>query len=173
MLLKTYTKEIFRSKCMPGAESVHCFAHLAEDIQNVLPYLNAELGGSSFTKDPASVTFKVHGKLISVHPRKIAINALKDENEAEKILFWLKDVINDTWARRNEIEPSFESARQPVLLEILRLLPKSNCRECNEPTCMVFAARVVEGIKDQNGCPQLDPENRNKLEKYLSQFHFE
>lgn len=173
MLLKTYTKEIFRSKCMPGAESVHCFAHLHQNIQSVLPYLNAELGGSSYTKDPPSVTFKVYGKLITVHSEKIAINALKDENEAEKILIWLQSTINDIWNRRDEIEPSFESAAQPVLFEILKILPKSNCRECNEATCMVFAARVVEGVKDHNDCPPLESENRKKLKKYLSQFHFE
>jgi len=44
MLLKTYTKEIFRSKCMPGSQSIHCYAHLHEDIAKVLPFLNAELG---------------------------------------------------------------------------------------------------------------------------------
>jgi hypothetical protein len=52
---------------MPSAESLHCFAHLGENIQKVLPYLNAELGGSTYTKDPPSITFKVHGKLITVH----------------------------------------------------------------------------------------------------------
>ena len=158
---------------MPSAESVHCFAHLDEDIQDVLPYLNAELGGSSYTKEPPSVTFKVHGKLMTIHSRKIAINALKDEEEAEKILMWLKDTINDTWDRHDELAPSYESAPQPVLFEILKLLPKSNCRECGEPTCMVFAARAVEGVKGHNDCPPLEAENREKLKKYLSQFHFE
>ena len=37
MLLKSYTKEIFRSKCMPGAQSVDCFADLDEDIRDVIP----------------------------------------------------------------------------------------------------------------------------------------
>lgn len=173
MLLKTYNREIFRSKCMPGAESVHCIAYLGEDIKNVLPYLNAELGGYTYIKDPPSVTFKVHGKLISVYPMKIAINALKDENEADKILAWFQRLINETWDRRSEIEPSFESAAQPKLIEILKLLPKTNCRECNEVTCMVFAVRAVEGVKGYNDCPPLKPENRNKLKNYLSQFHFE
>jgi ArsR family metal-binding transcriptional regulator len=158
---------------MPGAESIHCVAHLGEDIEGVIPYLNAELGGTSFTKDPLSVTFKVHGKLITIHPMKVAINELKDENEAEKILQWLKNAINKTWERRNEIEPIYEGERKPVLLEILKLLPKTNCLECNEPTCMVFAARVAEGVKNQNGCPYLESENKTKLEGYLSQFNFE
>ena len=173
MLLKTYRKEIFRSKCMPGAEGVHCFAHLDEDIEDVLPYLNAELGGSSYTREPPSVTFKVYGKLITLHPQKIAINALKDEEEADRILDWLKRTVNDTWDRREEIEPSIESAPQPVLFEVFKLLPRTNCRACNEPTCMVFAAKVIEGAKDQRDCPPMESGQREKLQQYLSQFHFE
>lgn len=33
------------------------------------------------------MTFKNHGKLITVHGRKIAVNALKDEDEARKGVF--------------------------------------------------------------------------------------
>ncbi len=173
MLLKTYTKEIFRSKCMPGAQTFHCHAHLDQNIKDVLPYLNAELGGSSYTSDPPSVTFQIHGKLITIHPDKIAMNVMQDEEEAEKILQWLKRTINDTWERRDRIEPSFESASKPLLIEVLKLLPKTNCRECGEATCMVFAARAVEGVKDEKDCPQLKGENREKLQAYLSRFHFE
>ena len=173
MLLKTYTKEFFRPKCMPGAASIHCFAHLGESVRDVLPYLNAELGGSAYTQDPPSVTFKAHGKLISVHAQKIAINALRDEDEADKILAWLRQAINDTWHRREEIEPCFESPSRPVLIDILRLLPKTNCRECHEPTCMVFAARVAEGVKDQNDCPAMGAAQQKQLERYLSQFVFD
>jgi hypothetical protein len=72
MLLESYTKEIFNSECQPGAMAVHCFAHLDQDVGEAIPYLNAALGGFTFTKDPPSVTFKVHGKLITVHAKKIA-----------------------------------------------------------------------------------------------------
>jgi CO dehydrogenase/acetyl-CoA synthase gamma subunit (corrinoid Fe-S protein) len=59
------------------------------------------------------------------------------------------------------------------MMEILKLLPKTNCRKCKEPTCTVFALRAAEGIKGPENCPELKSENRAKLELYLSQFHFE
>jgi len=90
MLLKTYCKEIFRPECNPGFESVHCIAHLEQDISGVLPYLNTVLGGYEYLKDPPAVIFRSQGKLITVHGNKIAINALRDEAEADKILEWLK-----------------------------------------------------------------------------------
>jgi len=73
---------------------VHCFAHLQQDISDALPYLNSVLGGFEYLTDPPAVTFRVQGKLITVHGKKIAVNALKDEKEAVKIIEWLKNEIN-------------------------------------------------------------------------------
>jgi len=173
MLLKSYTREIFNNECMPSAMSVQCFAHLDEDVGEALPYLNASLGGHTYTQDPPSVTFKVQGKLITVHSNKIAINALKDEEEAIKIIEWLKREINAAWENRGEIEPSYESAPIPKVFEILKLLPKTNCRECGQATCMVFASMVAEGAKGAEDCPPMDDANSKKLSEYMRRFHFD
>jgi len=173
MLLKNYSKEIFRPVCNPGFESVQCIAHLVQNIEPVLPYLNAVLGGFEYLKEPPAVIFRTQGKLISVHGTKIAINALRDEAEAEKILKWLKREINEAWENRDNIQPSYEGAPKPKLIEILKLLPRTNCKDCGMPTCMVFAARMAEGIKGVEDCPGLDQENRTKLENYMQQFDFD
>jgi ArsR family metal-binding transcriptional regulator len=173
MLLKTYTKEIFRPECNPSFQSLHCIAHLDEDIREALPYLNAVLGGFEYFKDPPAVTFRVQGKIITVHPRGIAVNALRDEEEADKILAWLKREINEAWERRNEIEPRYEGAPKPKILEILKLLPKTNCRECGQPTCMVFATKVAEGVKGPQDCPPLAEDQGRRLENYMDRFHLD
>ena len=170
MLLENYRLEIFNSECNPGAMVVHCFAHLGQDVSRALPYLNTVLGGFEYIQDPPSVTFKAHGKLITVHGRKIAVNALKDEDEARKIVEWLKREINDAWENRGSIAPSFKVAPRPQLIEILKLLPKTNCRKCGEPTCMVFAARMAEGAKGVEKCPPLIGEKRRQLEDYIQRF---
>ena len=173
MLLKRYTKEIFRPECNPGFESVHCIAHLEQNIEPVLPYLNANLGGFEYLNDPAAVIFRSQGKLITVQGNKIAINALREEAEADKILEWLKREINETWENRSAIQPSYEGAPKPKVIEILKLLPKTNCQECGLPTCMVYATRVAKGVKGPNDCPPLEPEKMLRLEEYLNQFAFE
>jgi hypothetical protein len=38
---------------------------------------------------------------------------------------------------------------------------------------MVFAARVVEGVKGANDCPPLDAENKRQLQQYLSNFEID
>ena len=48
-------------------------------------------------------------------------------------------------------------------LEIFKLLNKSNCRKCNEKSCLAFAAAVFKGEKKLGECPDLD---RKIVEKY-------
>jgi hypothetical protein len=40
-------------------------------------------------------------------------------------------------------------------MDIFQLLDKSNCKKCNKPTCLAFAAAVFNGQKDLSECPQL------------------
>ena len=171
-LLKTFQKEIFRPECNPEFQSLHCVAHLDQEISAVLPYLNAVLGGFEYLKDPPAVIFKVHGKLITVQGRQIAVNALKNEEEADKILAWLKNEINSAWENRNNIEPSCEGAPKPKIIEILRLLPQTNCGKCGEPTCMVFAARLAEGIHSADQCPEAADQQKALID-YMEEFHFD
>ena len=171
MLIEAYTTSFVRPP-NPIAQHLRCFAALEVDITEVLPYLNTALKGYEYLTDPASLTLKLPGKLVTLHPRLIAINIVKDEQEAEEILEWLKREINDVWARRGEIQPSFECAPEPRVLEILKRLPKTNCRQCGEPTCMVFAVKVGKGQKTPAHCPALDQPHRENLQAYLSRFRF-
>jgi hypothetical protein len=48
-------------------------------------------------------------------------------------------------------------------VEILKLLDRSNCRECHKPTCLAFAAAVFKGNSHLSECPKLD---RDMTERY-------
>ena len=172
MLLREYDLEIFKSKCQADAKGVHCFANLCQDVSKALPYLNTVLGGFEYFKDPPAVTFRSQGKLITVHGKKIAVNALKDEVEAKKIVEWLKNEINSAWEKRDAIEPCQTGMPRPGIIEILKLLPKTNCQECGQPTCMVFATQVAQNAKSAEDCKPIKIEQKNKLDAYMEQFNF-
>lgn len=125
---------------------------------------------AQYIKNPPSLTLKFNGKLITLYSQKIGINIVVDEDEADKILEWLKQKINDTWKNRKEIKPSFEVPQKPSVINILKLLPKTNCRECGQPTCMVFAVLITEREKSPDNCPHLDMQNKITLQEYLKQF---
>ena len=151
---------MFQSHCNPSAMTLHCHAELDQDVSEALPYLNATLGGDFYTVQPPSVTFRISGKLITVHSTMIAINALKDEHEADKILKWLQSEINYAWENRQFSTPRYCCTPKPQMIEVLKKLPMTNCRKCREPTCMVFAIRVTEGAKSAEQCPEVHIEAR-------------
>ena len=43
-------------------------------------------------------------------------------------------------------------------MEIFKLLPGTNCRDCNEKTCMAFAVAVFKNRKQLDKCPHLTPD---------------
>ncbi len=172
MLLETYSKRIIMAECNPEFESLHCIADLDQNIEKVLPYLNAVLGGYEYLKNPPDVIFKANGKLITVQGKQIAVNALKTKEEAVKILEWMKKEINNAWENRNTITPSYEGLPRPNMVEILKCLPKTNCRQCGFPTCMVFATKVAEGVKGSDDCPEIQDRAGKNLDDYMDLFQF-
>jgi ArsR family metal-binding transcriptional regulator len=138
----------------PSARHLRCFAHLDGDIEAILPHLNTVLKGFRYAADPPTLTLKHEAKLITLTSREIAINMVADQEEAAALLAWLVEAINTARENRENIEPTTASPPQPRMMDILRLLPRTNCRECGEPTCMVFAVKVSEGVRDLAGCPQ-------------------
>ena len=48
-------------------------------------------------------------------------------------------------------------------LDIYKLLPKKNCKECGDPTCLTFAMKLAGGKADVDLCPYLSDEARSVL----------
>ncbi len=48
--------------------------------------------------------------------------------------------------------------RPKNVMEVFRLLEKTNCRRCGEKTCLAFAGAVYQGRRSVADCPLLDPE---------------
>jgi hypothetical protein len=43
-------------------------------------------------------------------------------------------------------------------MEIFKVLPRTNCRDCRVPTCLAFAASVFKGDHNLGDCPHVDRE---------------
>jgi acetyl-CoA decarbonylase/synthase complex subunit gamma len=48
-------------------------------------------------------------------------------------------------------------------LDIYKLLPKKNCKECGDPTCLTFAMKLASGKADIDLCPYLDESAKSVL----------
>jgi acetyl-CoA decarbonylase/synthase complex subunit gamma len=49
-------------------------------------------------------------------------------------------------------------------LEIYKLLPKTNCKDCNFPTCLAFAMKLAAMQAELKDCPHVSEEAKEKLE---------
>ena len=48
-------------------------------------------------------------------------------------------------------------------LDIFKLSPKKNCKECGCPTCMAFCMKVAQGSMSIDKCPYFSEEAKAKL----------
>ncbi|WP_456434477.1 DUF3786 domain-containing protein [Thermosulfuriphilus sp.] len=46
----------------------------------------------------------------------------------------------------------------PTALEIFKTLPRTNCRECGQASCLAFATAVASGVADPRACPYFEVE---------------
>ncbi|MBI4319553.1 MAG: acetyl-CoA decarbonylase/synthase complex subunit gamma [Chloroflexi bacterium] len=49
-------------------------------------------------------------------------------------------------------------------LEIYKLLPKTNCKECGQPTCLAFAMKLATKAAELSACPYVSEESKMALE---------
>ncbi len=49
-------------------------------------------------------------------------------------------------------------------LEIYKLLPQTNCKDCNFPTCLAFAMKLAAKQAELKDCPHVSEEAKEKLE---------
>jgi len=128
-------------------------------IDGVLPLLNAILPTVvSYHPFTGVMTLRRRPGLITLYPDKVMITQVADVEEGLALLAAMRDLLNRTWARRDEIEPKPEGRRVPRPLDVYELLPRTNCRSCGEATCMAFAFGLLESRHRPEGCPSLaDP----------------
>ena len=128
---------------------------LSEDITEILPYLNTALKGLHYFEEEKILTLKRKGRLITFRPRQIGLTKLEDEIEAREVMEELKQVVNEIYAKRDHIQPTYTSRPALRPLEVFKLLPGKNCKECGEATCLAFALKLASDDLEMERCPLL------------------
>ena len=154
MLLHGYkVTKVSRSFCNP--EWIGVRTELSDDISEVFPYLNAILKNAVYTPKVPNLNFKMDTGFISLMPQEINVGEVLYEEDAIKILDYLKELINDTWERRKSITPLYERKGEIKAKDIVNFLPGTNCRDCGLPTCFAFAVAMMRGQKRLKDCAAL------------------
>ena len=167
MLLEKCRMRLINPACNPFSEKVNAIVEFEDDLTELLPYLNAELGPGMYNQDMPFLRLLVNGRPITIHPKKIAIPHLTDEHEANGVVEWLKETINSVNERRGKIRPSYKSIGNIDTLAVFKHLPRTNCGQCGRPSCLAFAAAVALGEAAAEECIPLSTEQFKEQRRFL------
>jgi len=150
MLIPDYVLEIYTPECDATAGSLAARAHLVgPGIAEALPYLNAELGGIYDHENQILIT-RWQGHKLALRPREINAAGVADREEARQYLAKVVAMVNDIWERRDQLTPSYERREPPKVMDVYKLLPGTNCKQCGT-SCFNFALKLVAQVTAGDG----------------------
>jgi ArsR family metal-binding transcriptional regulator len=155
MLIEHYDIELSTPACDLESPIYAAKVTFEADITKALPYVNATVEKGEFLPGIPVLVWKDARHRYALRPHEIAISNITDRGEGSEAAAEIVTRINHVWEKRAEMEPSYESFEKPKVLDVLKLLPRSNCKQCGEPTCMAYATRLTEGKRALGECPPL------------------
>ena len=161
-----YIEEIeitFIEPCYADPKKLRFKAVFFRDISEVLPYLNADIRNALYSKEKDTLAFVYENRVINLFPNDMSVIKVLNTTDAYRTIEYVKELINEVYRRRCEIEPMYERRRLPSVIDILRVLPADeyNCGACDELTCLAFASKLLNGERTIQEClPLRQPENR-------------
>lgn len=162
MLIRDYKITLEIPGCNPGGGHYHAFVQLRDqdDITEALPYLNAALDKfTDYYHREKILTWTSAGIRYAFRPREIGIAPVRNHEEACTLANNIIATVNAIWQRRHQIQPNIEGRKcLPKVLDIYKMLPRTNCRKCGFATCMAFAAAVREDAGKTSLCPYIQME---------------
>ena len=159
-LIQQFDMRFAAPECHPDADWHRVFVDLNDDITEVLPYLNAELDGAEYSRNAQVLLWSTAERKYAFRPREIAIAPVMRKAEAQGFVTDVVNTVNSIWARRAEIEPRFDEKKPaPNLLDVYRLLPRTDCGDCGSPSCMAFATVVRHDPAKAALCPHISEDD--------------
>jgi ArsR family metal-binding transcriptional regulator len=155
MLIGDYEIELSTPECDLESSIYRATASLEADISEALPYVNATVDKAEFIPGVPVLVWSEGSHRYALRANEIAVSNISDRGEATRVVQDLVSRINSVWKNRDGIEPSYASYERPKVLDVLKLLPGTNCGQCGVPTCMAFADAVIKESKLLADCPLL------------------
>lgn len=124
-----------------------------QDLAPLFPYINAVVDDAQYYEKPEYIKFLLHDHLCAFYPRQGLFAPVSDLNEATDFLGRLLAFLDDVEQERNGLKPNFKRYRPVSPLDIFRLLPGTNCRDCGYGTCLAFAAALSRQKTTVTVCP--------------------
>ncbi len=168
-LIADYDIQVVEPGCAPGTGRWGALVNLPRDISAVFPYLNAVLADAQYDHQNQVLIWAEAGQHYAFRPREIRVARVEDAAEAQNIVRRLVEKVNKVWQERETITPRFTERKLASVIDIFRLLPQTNCRQCGYLTCIAYAADLRKSKSRLERClPLAQPEYDEKRQKISS-----
>lgn len=135
---------------------------------NIVPILASKYSPGKVSLIPRKniLTISDFDRIITFYPDgKITMNNTRDQEEAIEIMTGFMEKINSSFEESQSGGPVGEDLSQKLSkigpLAIYNCLPKTNCEECGEATCMAFSMKLLSGESELKQCtPLYEPKNK-------------
>jgi|WetSurMetagenome_2_1015567.scaffolds.fasta_scaffold00335_21 ArsR family metal-binding transcriptional regulator len=131
--------------CAADETKLRAIAHISGDLAEVFPYLNAISSDVFYNVNGQTFTVTEAHRIVTLYPRRIAMAKADDIVDLWRVLETLRVRFNKCWLNRASITPSSTLRKRPPAIEIYYRLPKLNCTQCGQKTCMAFALTLWSG----------------------------
>jgi ArsR family metal-binding transcriptional regulator len=128
-------------------------------LDEVLPYLATLPGIIAWNPQALTLTFRHPHGFMTLYSDKVYITQVVDTAKGLELFAALKEAINAVWEKRAELVAVTAKKRAPRHLDIWELLPRTNCGQCNEATCLAFAVAVLQQKRPLTECLPLQSDS--------------
>lgn len=145
--------------CLAEPDRIIVIAKPDRPLQDVLPYLATLPGIIAWNPEAPTLTFRRSHGFMTLYNDKVYITQVVDAAEGLEFLASLTEAINAVWEKRAELTAVTSRKRAPRHLDIWELLPRTNCGQCAEATCLAFAVAVLQQKRALADCTPLQADS--------------
>jgi ArsR family metal-binding transcriptional regulator/DNA-binding CsgD family transcriptional regulator len=153
MIIKGYSDfSLSRTGVMVGANMGAHFK-FDNDVTRLFPYINATVENAKFYDKPEHIQFTIEDIHCTLYPKDAIVAPFKNQDQALKFVERLIDFLNDIYVKKDTLDPNYKKFSPVSVIDIYRLLPQTNCKECGYATCMAFSAALRNSETAPDKCP--------------------
>lgn len=126
---------------------------LDSDVSHLFPYINAEIKDSLYFDNPHHIRFRWEEGGCGLYSDYATAGWFEGRDLAVDYIWKIIDFLNLLDENKGSIKPDHRKFKHIPVLEIFKILPRTNCGKCGYPTCMAFAAAVSSRNASPEKCP--------------------
>lgn len=137
-----------------------------EDFSPFLAYLKPQVKALYYEPQKILIfKWKRGDKFYRVNLQRdiLKFGVVSNIDEAREVFSDLFEYLKECFSKFGEYEPDLKPIKRPQALEIYKYLPKTNCRDCGELSCLAFSAKISMAEAEPEDCPHLDKKSLKLL----------